>query len=72
MEGLAVRTEGIWTIFVEESNLRGASWATGEPENKWVCFGVISGLEPPIEDIIRAIVAEFSMGEVAVVNGDEA
>lgn len=41
MERLAILVESIWTILIEKSNLRRAAWATSEPKDKWVSFGVI-------------------------------
>jgi len=42
LEGLAVSLELVWSILVEESNFRSASWTSGEPENKRIVGGVSS------------------------------
>jgi hypothetical protein len=72
VQGLSVWVEAIWTILVEESDLRSASRASSEPKNKWIWFSVISGLKPPIEDIIFGSITELTMSELTVINSDEA
>ena len=52
LKRLAILLKLVGAVLVEESDLRGTSRATSEPEHERVILGIGSGLKPPVEDVV--------------------